>query len=140
MTRRFLLAATFALLGSPAAADGAATLNVTVENIGDAGGELRIGVYDQAGFSARNAMPVAGKIVPARSSKMTVRIENIPPGIYGVKLFQDIDRNGYLDLSVRGVEPFGFSNDPPVTTGLPAFDDVKFTLSPGDNSITVTLH
>lgn len=140
MTRRFLLALAFAALASSAAADGNARLDITVQGISDAGGQLRIGVYDQAGFGAKNAVPVAGKIVLARPGKMTVRIENVPPGVYGVKLFQDIDRNGYLDFGVKGVEPFGFSNDPPVTTGLPAFDDAKFTLSPGDNSITVTLH
>jgi uncharacterized protein (DUF2141 family) len=141
MTRSFVLAAAFAALASSAAAgDGAATLNITVQGVGDAGGQLRIGVYDQAGFGAKNALPVAGKVAPARPGKTTVRIENIPPGVYGVKLFQDIDGNGYLDFGMRGVEPVGFSNDPPVTTGLPAFDDAKFTLSPGDNSITVTLH
>ena len=140
MTRSFPLAAAFALFASSAAADGDATLSVTVLNVGDAGGQLKIGVYDAAGFNAKNALPVAGKVVLARPGKMTVKIEGIAPGVYAVKMFQDIDRNGYFDVGMKGMEPFGVSNDPPVTTGLPPFDDAKFTLSPGDNSITVTLH
>lgn len=123
-----------------AATAGGGALDVTVLGVSDAGGQLRVGVYDEAGFNARNAMPLAGKVVLARPGKTTVRIENIPPGTYGVKLFQDIDRNGHFDVGLKGVEPYGVSNDAPAANGLPAFDDAKFTLSPGDNSITVTLH
>ncbi len=140
---RTALAAAFAMLVSQASADDAApkaSLAVTVTGISDAGGQLRIGVYDAAGFNAKNAMPVAGKTVLARPGKMTVTITDIAPGTYGVKLFQDIDRNGHFDFGLKGVEPYGVSNDAQAASGLLPFDDAKFTLSPGDNSITVTLH
>lgn len=138
--RAVLLALAFAALPVVAAADGTASLTVTVAGVSDAGGELRVGVYDEAGFKVRGAVPVAGKAVLARPGTMTLTIDGIAPGTYGVKLFQDINRNGHFDFGVMLTEPFGISNDPPATMGLPSFDDAKFTLAPGANAITVTLH
>jgi uncharacterized protein (DUF2141 family) len=137
--RTFLFAA-FVLAAVPALADDTASLAVTVRNVSEAGGELRIGVYDEAGFEVRGAKPVAGKTTLARPGTMTVTIDGIKPGTYGVKLFQDVNRNGHFDFGLTFTEPFGISNDPPVTLALPPFDDAKISLHPGLNSIDVTLH
>ena len=131
--------------GTACAADTAppatATLSVTVRHIfDDAGGDLLIGVYDESGYKMKHGVPVAGRSVHARSSTITVTFENLPPGTYAVKAFQDLNGNGNFDVGVRGIEPYGFSTDPPVTVGLPQFDDVKFTLTAGANSIELTLH
>ncbi|HTT99976.1 MAG TPA: DUF2141 domain-containing protein [Rhizomicrobium sp.] len=140
----FLAAGILALTVSPApAADPApttASLTITVHNIADAGGDLRIGVYDEANFAAKAGTPVARKVTHARGSKMTITFDGIPPGTYGAKVLQDINQNGQFDMGLKGVEPFGFSNDPEIKGGLPPFSDVKFTVSPGNNSIDVTLH
>lgn len=114
------------------------TLTITVLNVGDAGGQLDVGVYDEAGFKAKHGTPVAGKIVAARSGTVTLTIEGIPPGVYAVKMFQDVNRNGYFDFGVRLREPYGFSNDPP--SPLPSFDDTKFALNAQAHAIAVTLH
>jgi uncharacterized protein (DUF2141 family) len=114
------------------------TLTVTVLNVSDAGGRLEVGVYDEAGFKTRHGAPIAGKITAARPGTMTIAIDGIPPGVYAVKMFQDINRNGYFDLGFRLTEPYGFSNDPP--SPVPSFDDAKFALNAGSNAITVTLH
>jgi uncharacterized protein (DUF2141 family) len=70
---------------------------------------------------------------------MTITFEGLAPGVYGAKVLQDINQNGQFDMSSKGVEPFGFSDDPEIKGGLPPFDDVKFTVTPGNNSIDVTL-
>lgn len=116
------------------------SLTVTVLNVSDAGGQLRVGVYDEAGFKAKRGAPVAGKVVLARPGTMTLTIDGIAPGTYAVKMFQDVNRDGFFDYSPRLTEPYGFSNDPPATTGLQGFDDVKIAIVPGANAITVTLH
>ncbi len=123
-----------------ARAADAGSLTVTVLNVSDAGGQLRVGVYDEAGFKDKHGTPVAGKVALARPGTMTLTIENIAPGTYAVKMFQDINRNGFFDFSPRLAEPYGLSNDPAVTTGLPSFDDAKIAIVPGANAITVTLH
>jgi uncharacterized protein (DUF2141 family) len=128
-------------LAEDAASPATATLTVTVDHIlDDAGGDLLVGLYDKAGFETAHSVPVAGKRTSARRSTMTVTFENLPPGVYAVKAFQDLNRNGNFDVGLKGVEPFGFSNDPPVTVGLPPFDDAKFTVTAGTNSIELTLH
>ena len=136
-----LALAFLSLLTVPAAAaDGTATLAVTVLGVSDAGGQVKIGVYDEAGFKSRSAVPVAGKAVLARPGRMVVTIDGIAPGSYGVKMFQDVNRNGHFDFGAMLTEPFGISNDPEAATGLPDFADAKITLVPGENAVTITLH
>lgn len=134
------LALAAALSPAMARAGDTATLTVTVLGVSDAGGQLRVGVYDEAGFKARNAAPVAGKTLLARPGTMTLTIDGIAPGTYAVKMFQDVNRNGFFDYGARLTEPYGLSNDPAVTTGLPSFDDAKIAIVAGTNAITVTLH
>jgi uncharacterized protein (DUF2141 family) len=129
--------------GAANAADPApatATLTITVHNISDAGGDLRVGVYDAANFALKSGTPAVRKVTHARGATMTVKFDDIAPGTYGAKVLQDINQNGQFDMGLKGIEPFGFSNDPEIKGGLPPFDDVKFTVAPGNNSIDVTLH
>ena len=129
--------------GAANAADTApatASLTITVHNISDAGGDLRVGVYDETNFAEKGGTPVARKVTNARSPKMTITFDDIPSGVYGAKVLQDLNRNGQFDMGLKGIEPFGFSDDPEIKGGLPPFSDVKFTVSPGNNSIDVTLH
>jgi len=138
--KRFAILCLLVLTPALARAADMGTLTVTVLNVSDAGGQLRVGVYDEAGFKDKHGTPVAGRQTLARPGTMTVTIENIVPGIYAVKMFQDVDRNGFFDRSPRLMEPFGLSNDPAVTAGPPNFDDAKFPVVAGANAITVTLH
>jgi len=138
--KRFAVLCLLVLAPALARAADTGSLTVTVLNVSDAGGQLRVGVYDEAGFKDKHGTPVAGRQVLARPGTMTVTIENIAPGIYAVKMFQDVNRNGFFDFSSRMVEPYGLSNDPAVTAGLPNFDDAKFPVAAGANAITITLH
>lgn len=143
--KRFAFAGLLLLASAPAAADEPAppqeaALTIRIQNVSDAGGTLRIGVYDETGFKAKNALPVAYKFTSARPGTTTVTIENIPPGQYGVKILQDINKNGYFDFGARLMEPYGLSNDPPARTGPPDFDEARITLASGPNSITINLH
>ncbi len=128
--------------GIARAADNAtppASLTITVHNISDAGGDLRVGVYDETNFAQKTGIPVARKVTHARGPAMTITFDDIAPGTYGAKVLQDINQNGQFDMGAKGVEPFGFSGDPEIKGGLPPFSDVKFTVAPGSNSIDVTL-
>ncbi len=133
--------AVFLFPAAACAADPApASLTITVHNISDAGGDLRVGVYDETNFPQKTGVPVARKVTHARGPTMTITFDDIAPGTYGAKVLQDINQNGQFDMSAKGIEPFGFSNDPEIKGGLPPFSDVKFTVAPGSNSIDVTLH
>jgi uncharacterized protein (DUF2141 family) len=116
-----------------------ATLTIKVRHIIDAGGDLQIGIYEKANYATKGGMPVARKSAHARGPTMSFTFDGIPPGTYAAKVLQDVNQNGNFDFGPKGMEPFGFSNDPVVTVGLPPFDEAKFTVTGGTNTIEITL-
>ena len=127
---------------TPPVADQTATLTVKVENVSKKGGDVRLGMYDSASWSNDKAEPVAGAVVPAVVPETVIVLRNLKPGEYGVKLFQDLNRNGEFDFTWLGLpaEKYGFSRDARVFLHEPGFDATKFTLAPGANTITIHLH
>jgi uncharacterized protein (DUF2141 family) len=112
-----------------------ATLTIHVGNILPAGGTLRLGVYTAALYPDDDSKPVASADVPAVSPETVVTLHNIPPGVYAIQAFQDLNSNNKMDTTWLGLplEPFGFSQDAKPFLSKPGFDAVKFTLVPGDN-------
>ena len=135
---RVFLSALLALL--PLAAS-AATLTVRVENIGNKGGVLRLSLYDEASWSNDNSEPIASADVPAVPPEITVVFKDIAPGVYGVKTYQDANRNGKFDQNWLGwpLERYGFSRDAHPRLSEPGFGRTKFTLSDGENAIVIHL-
>lgn len=70
-----------------------------------------------------------------------LRLRDLPPGRYAVQLFQDLDGDGALALSPRGVprEPVGFSTNPTLLKGKPKPAQCLFEHGSGDTLITVKL-
>jgi uncharacterized protein (DUF2141 family) len=135
---RIFLAALMALLPLTAAA---ATLTVKVENIGNKGGVLRLSLYDEASWSNDNSEPIVSANVPAVPPETAVVFKGIAPGVYGVKTYQDANRNGKFDQNWMGwpLERFGFSRDARPLFSAPGFDRAKFTLSDGETAIVIHL-
>ena len=135
---RILLAALMALW--PLAAS-AATLTVKVENVGKQGGVLRLSLYDEASWSNDESEPIASANVPAVLPETTVTFKDLAPGVYGVKTYQDANRNGKFDQNWLGwpLERYGFSNDARPRLSEPSFDRTKFTLSDGETTIVIHL-
>lgn len=135
---RILLAALIALL--PLAASSA-TLTVKVENIDKKGGELHVALYDEVSWPNDDAKPVADMIVPAVPLETAVTFKGIAPGVYGVKTYQDANRNHKFDQNWLGwpLERYGFSRDARPVLSAPGFGKTKFTLSDGENAIVIHL-
>jgi uncharacterized protein (DUF2141 family) len=127
--------------GAAWSAPTTATLTIRVENVLPAGGTLRLGVYTAALYPDDESKPVASADVPAVAPETTIVLHNIPPGVYAIQTFQDVNSNNKMDTSWLGLplEPFGFSLDATPFLSKPSFDAVKFTLAPGDNSQTLHL-
>ena len=126
---------------SAAMAAPSALLTIKVFKVSPRGGDLRVALYDEASYPNDNADPVADAVVPARSPETDVVLTGIAPGTYAVKLFQDINRNGKFDQDWLGVplEKFGFSNDARPLLSEPDFEQAKFNLAPGGNTIIIHL-
>ena len=135
---RILLAALMALW--PLAAS-AATLTVKVENVGKKGGVLRLSLYDEASWSNDESEPIASANLPAVPPQTTVTFKDLAPGVYGVKTYQDANRNGEFDQNWLGwpLERYGFSRDARPFLSAPGFVRTEVTLSDGENAIVIHL-
>jgi uncharacterized protein (DUF2141 family) len=119
----------------------AATLTVKVANIDEKGGELHVALYDEASWPNDDAKPIADMVVPAVLPETTVTFKDLAPGVYGVKTYQDANRNDKFDQNWLGwpLERYGFSRDARPFLSEPRFNRTKFTLADGENAILIHL-
>jgi uncharacterized protein (DUF2141 family) len=143
--RVFLGAVVSLLLAVPAAAQpragGNATLVIHVQKVSPKGGTLRLGLYNEATYPDDDSTPVASAEMMAKSGETVVTLTNVPPGTYAIQTYQDLNSNDKMDQSWVGLplEPFGFSRDARPHFAKPAFDRVKFEVTPGMNVQTIHL-
>ena len=137
---RILIAGALALAISPVLAAPTASLTVKIEKVSPRGGNVRVALYNAQNYAGDHD-PVADKVAPAHAGETIVTLENLAPGTYAVKMFQDFNKNGEFDTSWLGLplEKYGFSNDAHPTFSEPSFDATKFELRPGANTITIHL-
>lgn len=116
------------------------TLTIRIENVLP-GGIVRLGVYDEARYPDNNSTPIASADTNAVEGQTIITIHGVPPGVYAIQTFQDVNANGKMDTSWVGLplEPFGFSQDAVPFLSKPSFDEVKFILVAGDNYLTIHL-
>ena len=127
--------------GAAWAAAASANLTIRVENVLPEGGVLRLGLYDAARYPDDNSKPVASADVPATPGETVIVLHALPPGVYAIQTFQDVNANDKMDTSWLGLplEPFGFSRDAKPFLSKPSFDEVKFTVAAGENVQTFHL-
>lgn len=70
------------------------------------------------------------KASPAIGKSQSVKLSDIPNGIYAVKTFHDVNGNNKLDSNMLGLpnEPIAFSNNAKPNFGLPKFEHAAFTI------------
>ena len=117
----------------------AATLTVTVHGVRNDRGHIRIGVCRKSAFLSNHCAYHA--IVPAHKGDVVATIGGISPGQYAVAAFQDLDGSGRLKRSFIGMpqEDLGFSGDPSLRFGPPAFARCAITLDATNGRIALTL-
>ncbi|MBU6442453.1 MAG: DUF2141 domain-containing protein [Alphaproteobacteria bacterium] len=117
-----------------------ATLTVKVAHVSPKGGKISLALYTAANYEDDDH-PTLSRDVPADPAGTTIVISGLKPGVYAVKMMQDINENGKFDTSWLGLplEPYGFSNNAKPFLSAPSFDSTKFTVAPGDNTITIRL-
>lgn len=141
MAAALILAAMVAAAPVPAApAADTATLTVKVAHVSPKGGEISLALYTAANYDDDDH-PTLSRDVPADPAGTTIVIDGLKPGVYAIKMMQDINGNGKFDTSWLGLplEPYGFSNNAKPFLSAPSFDSTKFTVTTGDNTITIRL-
>jgi uncharacterized protein (DUF2141 family) len=107
-------------------------LVVSVNNITQSGGELRIVVYnDAASFLLPKRYAYLRVVSVGNQKTAQVTFENIPYGYYAVTMYHDLNSNHDMDKSALGVpqEPYALSNNVNVKWRRPTFDETKIQLA-----------
>ncbi len=128
MRIKFLL---FLLCACPAFT---ANLSIQVENILPKQGKIYVGVFDRENY-IHNGKATRDTFVNANHVNMVVAFDNIPAGIYSVRIYQDVNNNGILDTGLFGlpIEKCGFSNNIiPFMGGNPSFEKTRFLVFTSD--------
>jgi len=104
------------------------SIEVTVKNIKDPKGTIRVGLFNNEKDFLEKA--IDGKIVKAEGAEVTVLFENLKAGDYAVSVIHDENENGELDSNFMGIpkEGFAFGNNAMGTFGPPGFKDAKVTV------------
>ena len=78
---------------------------------------------------------------PAAAGQVTIRIRDVPSGIYAAQAYHDENGNHVLDRNWLGIptEGLGFSNDARFHFGPPRFGEAAFRLGPGGGRIAFAL-
>jgi uncharacterized protein (DUF2141 family) len=121
------------------AATLAQSLEVTVRNIKEAKGTIRVGLFVNEQDFLKKA--VQGKVVKAAGKEVTVVFEGLAAGDYAVSVIHDENENGELDTNIVGIpkEGFTFSNNAMGSFGPPSFEKAKVTLGGSDHKQVVDL-
>jgi len=119
----------------------AATLTIRVQNVDKKGGVLHVALYDEVSWPNDDAKPIADIAATAVPPETTVVLRDIRPGVYGLKSYQDANRNGKFDQNWFGwpLERYGFSNNAKPVLSEPGFERTKFTVVDGASEIVIHL-
>ncbi|MBT1696529.1 DUF2141 domain-containing protein [Fulvivirgaceae bacterium PWU4] len=115
------------------------TLEVTVKNIREAKGSVRIALFTNEQDFLKKA--AHAKVVDATGKEIKVVFEGLTPGVYGVSVFHDANGNGTLDKNLMGMptEGFAFGNNAMGMFGPPSFEKAQVTVGPGASSHVIDL-
>ncbi|MFA9438960.1 DUF2141 domain-containing protein [Uliginosibacterium sp. sgz301328] len=102
----------------------AAPFEIAIGPLRSAEGNLRVGIYRDPASFRKEAQALKVITLPARTGRMVIKVDDLPPGRYAVMAYHDENGNDKLDLRLGmfPIEGYGLSNNPKVI-GPPAFDD-----------------
>lgn len=119
----------------PIASASSTSLTVQVNGFRSQNGQLCLSLYSKAqGFPNSASGAIQAQCLKAETS--TVTFQNLHSGSYAVAVFHDANGDGTLNRNLIGIptEGFGFSRNPRILTGPPAFSDsAVFVAGPGQN-------
>ena len=136
------IAAVFCLISTLALADaGKGDLDVVIENVKSGRGIIRVALCsDKEQYYKDEGLFRAAEITPVKG-RTEYMFAGIPYGRYAIKVYQDKDEDGKLDTGMFGMpkEPYGFSNNPKVSGGMPSYEKAVFDMAPGNEAVKIRL-
>jgi len=131
------LATLLAALASAAAHAG--DLNITVEGVKNAEGQIMVALYDSAGGFLKRSVKTGA--APAANGSSRITVKDVPAGDYAFALYHDANGNGKMDKNMMGIpsEDYAFSNNALGNMGPPSFERARFAVPATGAAVTVSL-
>jgi uncharacterized protein (DUF2141 family) len=133
-----LAAMAFSLAGQSVAlaedSSAVAHLDIEVSGLAPASGNLMVAVFaGEAQWDGGDAYRATRVAVDADT--LTIALDGLQPGEYGLKMYHDVDADGELDTNMMGIpsEPFAFSNNARGSFGPASWSSASFTIAEGGN-------
>ena len=124
-----VLIAVFIILSGvlPASAE---TLVITIRDIRNSDGDIRIAVYNSADSFLVDGQVAASRTLSAKEGEVEVVFTNLQPGTYAAAALHDENGSGDFDTNFIGIprEGYGFSNSAQAGLGPPEFEDASVKL------------
>ena len=111
------------------------TLQIEVSKFNNAEGQLVIALFNSSDQFLNTTF--RDTTVNINEEVTIVNLKDIPIGEYAISVFHDEDENGELtenllfDVIPIPQEGYGFSNNPPVSTSAPSYQECKFEIFEG---------
>ena len=122
--------------------DGTARVIVHVHGVFDDRGTLNVGLYlDPDTWMSPDYLYARTEPVGAIGEVVTLVLPDVPSGVYGASLYQDVDGNGDFSRNALGIptDPWGISNDAVGFFGPPSFDAAAVTVRPPTTTLDINL-
>ena len=135
-------AATRATASAPT--PGTGTVTVQVVGARSARGQLGVALFRSAeGFPENASHAIRQQLLAVNPDALGAQIvfRDLPPGTYAVAVRHDENMNGELDKNFLGMptEGYGTSNNIRGVMQAPTFDQAKFEVKPGSQTIEIKL-
>ncbi|HUN45879.1 MAG TPA: DUF2141 domain-containing protein [Stellaceae bacterium] len=132
------IALAFLFLATTALSEATAPLTVTVQNIRNDHGDIRLSVFASAAEWPSHSSIKEDTVLPAHAGSVVFKLD-LPPGTYAINGYHDENRNKKLDRTALGIpeEGYFFSNNVKPFLSVPSFDAAKFTLPAEGAAITI---
>lgn len=117
-----------------------ADLTVTVIGLKGQDGLLSVSLFDSEEAWNDDTKMIEAEQVEVDAETEIVIFDDLPPGIYSIRLMHDENSNGKLDTNIFGVpkEGWGYSNNPRAM-GRAKWDQAAFELGTEDRAITINV-
>jgi uncharacterized protein (DUF2141 family) len=125
-----------------ARADLNGNLTVEVDGLKKQKGQICFSLFGSSeGFPGQGKRALQAKCVKILSGSPKLTFSNLKAGSYAVAVFHDIKGDGTLKRNALGIptEGFGFSNNPPILTGPPKFNDSAVFVAGPNTNIQINL-
>jgi uncharacterized protein (DUF2141 family) len=117
------------LLTGASSAPEPVTVTLLLTGLRSSTGEVRVCVWQQRdGFPDCRKGDRVRRLAAAAAPEVRMTVDDLPAGAYAVSVIHDENGNRKLDKSVIGMptEGVGFSHNPRLLFGPPAFDKARF--------------